>query len=195
VEIMTLRKYLEKRIRGWLPEEPNLNSIKRTLGCHTLENKPVVGLVLLSLGVTSLLFSLLIATRTDTVIDTSFVLEPNEKYEPSSYHTHVITKSTLLGEVLVEGGDVNFTTEGYNTQHLENVFIDQNYSLVIKPADDRYTFTFENTGGNLSSIRFTLKERWLPFLLLLPAFIILSILVPIGTVLIIRGFRKKPSQN
>lgn len=192
---MNPKKHLRDRIRGWLPEEPNLNSIKRTMGRHNLANKPVFGLVLLSIGVTSLLFSLLIATRTDTVIDTSFVLEPNEKYEPTSYHTHVITKSTLMGEVLIEGGGVNFTAEGYNTQHLKNIFINQNYSLVIKPADDRYTFIFENTGVNLSSIKFTLKERWMPFLLLIPAFIILLILAPIGTVLIIAGLRKKPSQN
>lgn len=186
---MTLKKYLEKRIRGWLPEEPNLRSIKRTMGQRNLVNKPVLGLILLSLGVTSLLFSLLIATRTDTVIDTSFVLEPNEKYEPSSYHTHVISKSTLMGEVLVEGGSVNFTAEGYNTQHLKGVSINQNYSLSIKPADDRYTFTFENTDVNPSSIRFTLKEKWLPFLALLPASIILLISAPIGTVLIIKGLR------
>jgi len=153
-------------------------------------NKSIVGIILLSLGVTPLLFSL-IATRTDTVIDASFFLSPNEKYEPFSYHTRVITKSTLLGEVSVIGGSVNLTAEGYNTQHLKNVFINQNnnYSLVINSADDRYTFTFENTGDTLSSIKFTLKERWMPFLL--PAFVILLILAPIRTVLIIAGLRKK----
>lgn len=196
IEHMGLKKYLENRFRGWLPEEPDLNSIKRTMGRRNLVNKPVVGIVLVSLGVASLLFSILIATRTDTVIDASFVLEPTEKYEPSSYHTHVITKSTLMGEVLVEGGSVNFTAEGYNTQHLKNIFINQNYSLVIEPADDRYAFTFENSGGNLqSSIRFTLKERWLPFLSLLPAFITLLILAPIGTSLIVTGLRKNPSKE
>ena len=190
---MTLKEYLEKHIRGWLPEEPNLNGIKRTLGQRNFVNKPVLGLVLLSLGVTSLLFSLLIATRTDTVVDTSFVLEPNEKVGPyengTYYHTHVISKSTLMSKVLVEGGSINFTANGYNTQHLKNIVINQNYSLVIEPADDQYTFTFENTGANQSSIGFTLKERWLPFLALLPASIILLISAPIGTVLIIRGLR------
>ena len=195
LEHMNIKKHVLDWIRGWLPEEPNLNSIKRTIGRLNLVNKPVLGLILLSLGVTSVLFSLLIATRTDTVIDTSFVLEPNEKYEPSSYHTHVITKSTLMGEVLVEGGSVNFTVEGYNTQHLKDIVINQNYSLVIEPADDRYAFTFENLDNNQSSIRFTLKERWLPFLSLLPAFIILLISAPIGTSLIVTGLRKKPSQN
>ena len=94
-----------------------------------------------------------------------------------------------MSEVLVEGGRVNFTANGYNTQHLKNIVINQNYSLVIEPADDQYTFTFENTGANQSSIGFTLKERWLPFLALLPASIILLISAPIGTVLIIRGLR------
>jgi hypothetical protein len=197
---MNPKKYLENRLRGWLPEEPNLHSIKRAMGRHNLVKKPVVGLVLLSLGVTLFLFSFLIATKTDTAIDTSFVLEPTEKYGPyengTYYHTHVISKSTLMGEVIVEGGGVYFTANGYNTQHLKNIFINQNYSLVIEPADDQYTFTFENTGGNLqSSIKFTLKERWMPFLSLTPAFIILLISAPIGTVLIIAGLRKKPSKK
>jgi hypothetical protein len=136
---MNTKKHVLNWIRGCLPEEPNLNGIKRTMGRHNLANKPVLGLVLLSIGVTLFLFSLLIATRTDTVIDTSFVLEPNEKYgydNGTSYHTYVVSKSTLLGEVLVENGGVYFTADGYNTQHLKNIFIDQNYSLVIAPADD-----------------------------------------------------------
>ena len=194
---MNVKKHLLDWIRGWLPEEPNLNGVKRTMGRRSLVNKPVLGVVLVSLGVSALFFSLAIATRTDTVIDTSFVLEPNEKIEPygdgTYYHTHVISKSTLMGEVLVESGNVNFTANGYNTHHLKNIVINQNYSLVIEPADDQYTFTFENTGVNLSSIKFTLKERWMPFLLLIPAFIILLILTPVGTALIISGLRKKPT--
>jgi len=134
------------------------------------------------------------------VIDISLVLESTEKYEPyengTYYHTHVITKSTLMGEVLVEGGGVYFTANGYNTQHLKNIFINQNYSLVVEPADDQYTFTFENPGDNLqSSIKFTLKERWMNIPSLIPAFIILLISAPTGTVLIIAGLRKKPSKK
>lgn len=199
LEHMNLKKHVLEWIRGWLPEEPNLNGIKRTMGRRNLVNKPVLGIVLVSLAVILFLFSLLIATRTDTVIDTSFVLEPNEKigqYDNGTYyHTHVISKSTLLGEVLVEGGSVNLTANGYNTQHLKKIVINQNYSLVIEPADDQYTFTFENSGDHLSSIKFTLKERWMPFLLLIPAFIILLILTAVGTALIISGLRKKLSQN
>jgi hypothetical protein len=197
---LNLKKCLENQIRGWLPEEPNLNGVKRTMGRRSLVNKPVLGVFLVSLGVSALFFSLAIATRTDTVIDTSFVLEPNEQIEPydedgTYYHTHVISKSTLMGEVLVESGNVNFTANGYNTHHLKNIVINQNYSLFIEPADDQYTFTFENTGVAPSVIKFTLKERWIPLLLLTPAFIILFILAPVGTALIISGVRKKPSQN
>jgi hypothetical protein len=41
---MNEEKYLENRVRGWLPEEPDLNSIKRTIGRHNLVNKPVVSM-------------------------------------------------------------------------------------------------------------------------------------------------------
>lgn len=196
---MNQKRYLENRFRGWLPEESDLNSIRRTTGRRNFVNKPVVGIVLVSLGVTAMLFSILIATRTDTVIDTSFVLEPDEQigaYENGTYyHTHVISKSTLIGEVLVEGGCVNFTANGYNTPHLKNIVINRTYSLVIKPADDQYTFSFENRGDNPSSIKFTLKEKWTPYLLLLPAFISLLILAPVGTVLIIASLRKRPRKE
>jgi len=47
---MGLKKYLEKHIRGWLPEEPNLRSIKRTMGRRSLVNKRV--LILLSVSLT-----------------------------------------------------------------------------------------------------------------------------------------------
>ena len=47
---MRLKKNLEKHIRGWLPEEPNLRSIKRTMGRRSLVNKRV--LILLSVSLT-----------------------------------------------------------------------------------------------------------------------------------------------
>jgi hypothetical protein len=181
-------------IRGWLPKEPDLNNIKRTMEQRNWTRKPVVGAVLISLGVTALLFSVLIATRTDTVIDTSFVVKPNEtfgSYENGTYyHAHAISKSALTGEVIAQGG-VNFTANGYNTQRLKNIGVTQNFSWSIEPADDQYTFTFENTGDDPSSVRFTVKETWTPFLLLAPAFIILLITAPTGTILIIRGGRKQ----
>jgi hypothetical protein len=77
---MNPKKYLEKKIHGWFPDEPNLNGVRRTMGRRNLANKPVLGVVLVSLGVAALLVSFLAATRTDTVIDQSFVLKPNEKF-------------------------------------------------------------------------------------------------------------------
>jgi hypothetical protein len=154
-----------------------------------------VGLVLLSLGVTLFFSSFLIATKTDTVIDTSFVLEPSEEYE-TYYHTRVITISSLTGEVVVEGVGVYLTAYGYNTKHLRNVFVNQNLSFTINSAHDLYTFTFENTGGNLqSSVKFTLEEKWLNFSMLIPGFIGLMISVPAGTVLIVAGLRKKTKEK
>lgn len=36
---MNLKKSLEKRVRGWLPKEPNRHSIKHMTGRHRLVNK------------------------------------------------------------------------------------------------------------------------------------------------------------
>jgi hypothetical protein len=92
-----------------------------------LVNKPVLGVVLVSLGVAALLVSFLVATRTDTVIDKSFVLKPNERfgsYENGTYYpVHVISKSALTGEVIVQRGNVTFTAEGSNTQNLKAIGI------------------------------------------------------------------------
>jgi len=136
------------------------------------------------------ILSFLSAIRTDTVIDSSFVLELGEEYE-TYYHTRIITISSLTGEVVVEGVGVYLTAYGYNTKHLENVFIDQNFSFTINPADDLYSFTFENSGSNTqSSVKFTLEEKWLNFSMLIPGFISLMISVPGGIFLIIVSLRK-----
>ena len=162
--------------------------------------KMVVGLVLLLLGSSLFLLSLSSVTRADIVIEVSFVLGPGEKYGPDEdgtyYHTRVISKSTLTGEVVVEGGGINFTSNGYNTQHLKNVFVDQNYSFVINPADDLYTFTFDHAEGGLqSSIKFTLEERWMEIPLLILGFVGLLMLVPAGLILIIMSLRKKATKR
>lgn len=199
LSILSIAFGLVSFIRGWLPEEPNLNGVKRTMGRRNLVNKPVLGVVLVSLGVVALFVSFLAATRADTVIDKSFVLKPNEKfgsYENGTYyHAHVISKSALTGEVTVQGGSVNFTAEGYNTQNLKAIGIYPNFSLAIDPAEDQYTFTFENIDVSPSTVNFTLKETWMPFLLLAPAFIIVLILTPTGTILIVRGLQKEANKQ
>jgi len=152
-------------------------------------------LILLSLGILAFLLSFSSATKTDVVIDVSFVLEPNEKYEPPEHeiyhHTRIITRSTLMGEVLVTGGGINFTANGYNTHNLQNISVSQNYSFVIDPADDLYWFTFENIGNIQSSVRFALKEKWINIFLLIPSGICLLLLTPLGLVLSLTSFRKK----
>jgi len=135
--------------------------------------------------------------RTETVIDVSFALGPGEKYEPyesgTYHHTRVISKSTLTGEVVVVGAGIYFAASGYNTEHLRNVFINQNCIFVINSADDLYTFTFDNTAGNTQSlVRFILKERWMNTLLQIPGFIGLLIFVPAGLVMYIRNLRRQP---
>jgi hypothetical protein len=47
-----IKKYLENRFRGWLPEEPNRHSIKSAIGRHRLANKCV--LIFLSVSLTCL---------------------------------------------------------------------------------------------------------------------------------------------
>lgn len=160
--------------------------------------KLVLGLILLVLGISLFLLSFPIATKTDTVIDITFILEPGEKRGPSEngiyHHTRVFSRSALMGEVQVQGGIINFTANGYNTQQLENIFISQNYSFVIDPADDLYWFAFENIGSIQSSVRFTLKEKWMNIILLGPGFISLLFLTSAGVALFILGIREKPRQ-
>jgi hypothetical protein len=45
----SLKKSLENRIRGWLPEEPNRHSNKSAIGRHRLVNKRVLFFLLVSL--------------------------------------------------------------------------------------------------------------------------------------------------
>ncbi len=47
---MNLKKSLEKRVRGWLPKEPNRHSTKSAIGRHRLVNKRV--LILFSVSLT-----------------------------------------------------------------------------------------------------------------------------------------------
>jgi len=150
-------------------------------------------LLLLGLSVSPLLFN---ATRTDVVIDVSFVLAPGEKYEPyekgTYHHTRIISNSVLLGEVLIKDGGVNFTASGYNTQHLKNVLINRNYSFIIDPADDLYTFTFDNRAGTVqNSISFILKETWLDTLSQIFAFVIALVSLPLSIDLLVMRRREK----
>lgn len=136
--------------------------------------------------------------RVDTVISVSFDLKPGEKYEPyehgTYHHTRVLSKSSLIGEVVVEGGAVNFSALGYNINHLRSIFIDENYTFLIDPADDLYLFTFDDTMGDTSSsVQFTLKEKWRDLLSLGVSLAVAFTSTFAGTVLIALGRRKHVS--
>jgi len=162
-----------------------------------------LSLVLLLFGLSLFLlsfFCFFVLARVDTVISVSFDLKPGEKYEPyeqgTYHHTTVFSKSALIGEVVVEGGTINFTAWGYNTDHLRSIFIDQDYAFLIDPADDIYLFTFDNTIGDASSsVQFTLKEKWMDLLSLIASSAIAFTLALAGTVLIILRRRKHVSQD
>lgn len=124
----------------------------------------LVGLSLATLGLTLLIVCAIPVTGIEKVIDTSFVVAPNTEYGPpnagTSYHTRVLGKSVLRGDVLTEGGGVNLTVHGYNTQNLVGIYVEGQYSFVVDPADDLYLFTFSNLGHNQSLVQFKLEEIW-----------------------------------
>lgn len=125
--------------------------------------KGILGVILLILGVSWLLLVFLNFTITETVIDTAFVLEPGEKYggwqdREMLYLTRGF--SVLTGNVSVEGGGINFTVNGLVEGLMESTFVDSCFNFTIgPPTSDFYLFTFENTGGNVTShVEFLLNE-------------------------------------
>ena len=49
---------------------------------------------------------------------------------------------------------------GQNIQDLKNLYIEGEKSFTIEPADDQYTFTFDNKGMSDCTVEFVLKEVW-----------------------------------
>ena len=149
----------------------------------------LVGLLLFVLGAALILCSF-VKTNVDTVIDTSFAVAPGAKHEPyeepgTYYHTRVYSKSTLRGEIFVEGGGIYLTVRGHNTQALGGIYIERYHSFEIDPADDQYTFAFDNTQGVTDSVmRFVLIEEWRPMAAILRGFG-LCLLLPIGVIIVV----------
>lgn len=102
----------------------------------------------------------------EEVINVSITLSPGYEYGPSengtTYHTRVLGYSSFLrGEIMIEGEGVYFSANGYNTQDLKNVYVEDQYTFTVDPADDLYWFVFNNTsGGSESDIAFRLEEVW-----------------------------------
>ena len=125
----------------------------------------LTGSLLACFGFAVLLVCSIPITSAEVVIDISFTVPPGSKYGPNDagtgYHTRILGKSILEGEVLVEGGGIYVTAGFFNTQHVNNVYVDKQYNFAIDPANDLYVFVFDNTNGEAESlVRFMLKEVW-----------------------------------
>ncbi|MCW4019876.1 MAG: hypothetical protein NWF14_01415 [Candidatus Bathyarchaeota archaeon] len=113
------------------------------------------------LGLSLFIVTLIPTTGVEQAIKTEFMIDPGTEHE-EYYHTHIFGKSALKGEVIVEGEGIYLTVGFYNTEHLDNVYVDGPYSFMVDPADDLYIFIFNNTEGhNESSVEFTLEEIWI----------------------------------
>ena len=129
----------------------------------SIRAKRIVGLVLLIVGLSWLLLSVLTFTISEVVIDTAFVLQPGEKYGGREDREMVYgTRGfrVLSGFVSVEGGGINLTVEGYAEGLVESAFVDNFFMFTVgPPTEDGYWFTFDNTGGNATShVEFLLEE-------------------------------------
>ncbi len=117
------------------------------------------------LGSAIFLSCIIPVTTIETVISTSFSISPGTTYGPdapgTSYHTRILSRSILLGEVVCEEG-IYLTVNYYNTQHLQNISITDQVRFVISPANDLYVFVFDNTNGLTEcTVQFTLEEIWI----------------------------------
>ena len=125
----------------------------------------LTGSLLASFGLVVLLICSIPITSAEEVINTSFTVAPGTKYGPNDpgtgYHTRIFGRSVLKGIVVVEGEGIYLTAGFYNTQHLNNIYVEKQYGFVIDPADDLYIFIFDNAGGSSESlVRFRLEEIW-----------------------------------
>jgi len=126
----------------------------------------LVGLSLTLIGLALFFIALFPVTRIDEVINTSFALTPGTRYGPydagTVYHTRVLVfKSVLRGEIIIEGEGIYLTVNGWNAKNLQNIYVKGEKSLAIEPADDQYTFIFDNSEGSTPSlVTFRLTELW-----------------------------------
>jgi len=122
------------------------------------------GLALILIGIALFLISSIPITRTDEVINTSFTINPGDSFGPydegTYYHTRVLVRSILKIEIVTEGGGIYMTAGGQNVQDLKNFYIEGGKNFTIEPANDQYTFTFDNKGMSDCTVEFALTEVW-----------------------------------
>jgi len=149
------------------------------------------GLALILIGIALFLISSIPITRTDEVINTSFTINPGDSFGPydegTYYHTRVLVRSILKIEIVTEGGGIYMTAGGQNVQDLKNFYVEGGKSFRIAPANDQYTFTFDNKGMSDCTVEFALTEVWIgslsPLIWVLGQAGLL-LMVPIGSVII-----------
>jgi hypothetical protein len=145
------------------------------------------GLALILIGIALFLISSIPSTRTEEVINTSFSISPGDSFGPydegTYYHTKVLVRSILKIRIFTEGGGIYVTAGGQNAQELKDFYIEGEKSLTIEPADDQYTFTFDNKGMSDCTVDFVLTEVWtgsLSSLIWVLGYAGLLFMVPIG---------------
>lgn len=102
--------------------------------------------------------------------------------------TRVLVRSILKIEIVTEGGGIYLTAGGQNVQDLKDFYIEGGKSFTIAPANDQYTFTFDNKVMSDCTVEFVLTEVWVgslsPLIWVLGQAGLL-LMVPIGSVIIV----------
>lgn len=129
-----------------------------------MEKGTLAGVLVTLLGLALVVMCLIPVTSVEEVINTSFTVNPGTEYGPpkvgTGYHTRILGKSVLRGNITVEGGGVYLIIYGYNAPSKGLSVIDR-CSFAVDPADDLYAFVFDNTEGtNESLVKFRLEEVW-----------------------------------
>jgi len=162
-----------------------------------------IGLVTCFIGGVMISPSVLMKQKTTHDAITIVGLVKAGESNSTNYHTHIVGKSMLFGNLSVEGGGIYFHMDGYGVSTtgaaVNTAYVEDFVSFSFQ-ANDRYLFTFNNTGSDADkNIVFILKEEviepshlymaFIGFFAILPLGAIIAI---IGLVLKLTGKRKRP---
>ncbi len=199
---MNRTRYLPIHIEGWLPQEPNLPSYMQKSNQDQVRRisikKTATGITLLIIGIA--IFSALAMPKSDPTFDNTFVLSPTDTTENFGvgYHCGGGATRIFIGEVYVQGSNVDFKANGTSEQN-ERLLVDRQiageYDFQV-PANGDYSFKFEYpNNGQQSTVTFSLKAVWTEPVLVAIAFAVLLVSAPAGTVLVVLGLRGKVSRR